>query len=117
MSQHSEHDSEIAESSQSQTTEYHSKADGPIAETIEEDNELDHENTDSKSEDMFDRIHYPAPHQWEHTYLHLHSSRDPDKAQEYINRRFNPQAIRQSLSQFPNLVSDFIYSNTYIHGY
>ena len=69
MSQHLENNSEIAESSHMQTTEYHSKADKPIALTIEEDNELDHETTDSKLEDMFDGIHYPTPHQWEHTYL------------------------------------------------
>ena len=52
--------------------EYHSD-DAPIALTIEEDNESDHETMDSESENMFDGIHYPAPHQWEHTYLHLHS--------------------------------------------
>ena len=80
MSQHLEHDSEIAESSHSQLSEHDSDADEPIAETIEEDNELDHETTDSKSENVFDGIHYPAPHQWEHTYLHLHNFRDPDKA-------------------------------------
>ena len=47
MSQHSEHVSKIAESSHSQTTEYHSEADEPIALTIEEDNESVHETTDS----------------------------------------------------------------------
>ena len=114
MSQHSEHDSEIAETSHMQTSEHDSEADEPIAETIEEDNELDHETTDSELENMFDGIHYPAPHQWEHAYLCLHSFGDPDKAQEYINRRFNPQMISKSLSQFPNLVSNFIYSNTYM---
>ena len=80
MSQHSEYNSKIAESSHSQTTEHDSKADEPIAGTIEEDNESHHETTDSESENVFDGIHYPAPHQWEHTYLHLCSFRDPDKA-------------------------------------
>ena len=69
MSQHSEHDSEIAESSHPQLLEHDSKLDAPIAMTIEEDNESDHETMDSKLEDMFDGIHYPAPHQWEHAYL------------------------------------------------
>ena len=69
MSQHPEHLSEIAESSHTQTTEYHSKADEPIASTIEEDNMSDHETMDSEVEDVFDGIHYPAPRQWEHTYL------------------------------------------------
>ena len=115
MSEHSEYNSEIAESSHTQTTEYHSKADEPIAPTIEEDNVSDHETTDSKSEDIFDGIHYPAPHQWETTYLQLCNFQDPDKAQDYINRRFNLQAISTSLSQFPNLVSNFIYSNTYVN--
>ena len=69
--------------------EYHSD-DAPIALTIEEDSELDHETMDSELENVFDGIHYPAPHQWEHAYLHLCSFQDPDKAQEYINRRFNP---------------------------
>ena len=114
MSQHSEHDSEIAESSQLQTMEYHSKADEPIALTIEDDNESDHETTDSELENVFNGIHYPAPCQWEHTYLWLHSFWDPDKAWEYINRRFNPQMTRESLLQFPNLASDFIYNNTYV---
>ena len=114
MSQHLEHNSEIAESSHLQTTEYHSKADEPIALTIEEVNVSDHETTDSKSEDVFDGIHYPAPRQWEHTYLHLRNFQDPDTAQEYINRRFNSQSISTSLLQFPNLASDFIYSNTYV---
>ena len=114
MSQHSEHGSEIAESSHSQTSEQYSETDEPIAVTIEEDNELDHETTDSKLENVFDGIHYPAPHQWEHIYLHLCNFRDPDKAREYINRRFNPQTIRKSLSQFPNFASDFINSNTYV---
>ena len=72
MSQHSEHNSEIAESSHLQMSEHYSNADEPIAETIEEGNELDHETMDSKSENMFNGIHYPAPHQWEHTYLCLH---------------------------------------------
>ena len=115
MSQHSEHDSEIAESSHPQSLEHDSENDTPIAMTIEGDNELDHETMDSKSENMFDGIHYPAPHQWEHTYLHLHLFWDPDKAREYINRRFNPQAINKSLSQFPNLASNFIYYNTYVN--
>ena len=97
-----------------QSTEYHSD-DAPIASTIEEDNELDHETMDSKSENVFDGIHYPAPHQWEHAYLHLRSFWDPDKAREYINRRFNPRMISKSLSRFPNLVSNFIYSNTYVN--
>ena len=79
MSQHLECDSEIAESSHTRSMEYNSD-DAPIASTIVEDNESDHETTDSESENMFDGIHYPAPHQWEHTYLHLHSFRDPDKA-------------------------------------
>ena len=87
--------------------------DPPIASTIEDDDESDHETTDSESENVFDGIHYPAPHQWEHAYLHLRSFQDPDKAQEYINRRFNPQTISKSLSKFPNLASDFIYGNTY----
>ena len=115
MSQHLEHDSKIAESSQPQTMEYDSEADEPIASTIEEGNESDHEITDSESENVFDGIHYPAPCQWEHTYLWLCNFWDPDKAQEYINRRFNPQATRESLLQFPNLASNFIYSNTYIN--
>ena len=67
MSQHSELDSEIAESLHRWSTKYHSD-DAPIALTIE-DNESDHETTDCKSENVFDGIHYPAPHQWEHTYL------------------------------------------------
>ena len=114
MSQHSEHDSEIAESSHLQTKVYHSEADESIARTIEEDNELDHETMDSKSENVFDGIHYPVPCQWEHAYLCLCSFQDPDKAQEYINRRFNPQVTRQSILKFPNLTSDFIYSNTHV---
>ena len=68
MSQHSEQDFEIAESSHMESTDYHSN-DPPIASTIEEDDELDHETT----ENIFDGIHYPAPHQWEHAYLCLHS--------------------------------------------
>ena len=48
MSQHSECDSKIAESSHLQTMEYHSEADEPIAMTIEEGNELDHETMDSE---------------------------------------------------------------------
>ena len=96
-----------------ESMEYHSE-DPPIASTIEEDNESDHETVDSKSENMFDGIHYPAPHQWEHAYLHHHSFQDPDMAREYINKRFNPQMIRESLHKFPNLASDFIYSNTYV---
>ena len=115
MSQHSEHDSEIAESSHSQISERYTDTDEPTAKTIVEDNELDHETADSKSENMFDGIHYPAPHQWEHAYLCLHNFWDPDEAWEYINRRFNPQTVRKSLSQFPNFASDFIYSNTYIN--
>ena len=79
MSQHSEHDSEIAESSHSGSMEYHSD-DPPIASTIVEDNESDHETMSSESENVFDGIHYPAPHQWEHAYLCLHSFQDPDKA-------------------------------------
>ena len=79
MSQHSEQDSEIAESSHPQSIEIHSD-DAPIALTIEEDNESDHETMDSESENVFDGIHYPAPHQWEHMYLRLHSFQDPDKA-------------------------------------
>ena len=63
MSQHLEHNFEIAESSHLQTTEHDSKADEPIAMTIEEDNESDHETMDSESENVFDGIHYPAPHQ------------------------------------------------------
>ena len=70
MSQHSEQDSEIAESSHTQSMEYISD-DTPIASTIEEDDESDHETTDSELENVFDGIHYPAPHQWEHAYLHL----------------------------------------------
>ena len=73
MSQHSENNSETAELSHLQMPEHDSDADEPIAETIEEDNELDHETMDSEAENMFDGIYYPAPHQWEHTYLHLHS--------------------------------------------
>ena len=116
MSQHSEQHSKIAESSHMQTTEYHSKADEPIAMTIEEDNESDHETTDSELENVFDGIHYPAPHQWEHTYLWLHNFWDPDEAQDYINRRFNWQSTRESLFAFPNLATNFIYSNTYINA-
>ena len=115
MSQHSEHDSKIAELSHLQSSEHDSEHDTPIAETIEEDNESDHETMDSESENVFDGIHDPAPHQWEHTYLCLCNFWDPDEAWEYIYRRFNPQTIRKSLSQFPNYVSDFIYSNTYIN--
>ena len=114
MSQHLEQDSKIAESSHSQTMEHHSEADESMARTIEEDNESDHETTDSKLENVFDGIHYPAPHHWEHAYLHFHNFWDPDKAREYINRRYNPQTISKSLSQFPNFVSNFIYSNTYV---
>ena len=80
MSQHLEHISEIAESSLSQIMEYYSGTDEPIALTIEEDNESDHETTDSESEDVFDGIYYPAPCQWEHSYLQFHNFQDPDKA-------------------------------------
>ena len=71
MSQHLEHDSEIAESSQSQILEHDSNINEPIAKTIEEDNELDHKTMNSELENVFNGIHYPAPHQWDHTYLHL----------------------------------------------
>ena len=79
MSQHLEHDSEIAESSHSQMLELFTNADKPIVTAIEEDNELDHETMDSKLEDMFNGIHYPASYQWEHAYLQLCNFRDPDK--------------------------------------
>ena len=73
MSQHLEHDSKIAESSHLQMLDCYTNTNEPIATTIEEDNESDHKTMDSKLENVFDGIHYPAPHQWEHTYLCLHS--------------------------------------------
>ena len=94
--------------------EHDSDEDEPIAETIEEDNESDHETMDSKVENVFDGIHYPVPHQWEYACLCLHQFQEPDKAREYINRRFNPQIINKSLSKFPNIASNFIYLNTYV---
>ena len=73
MSQHPEHDSEIAESSHLQSLKQDSEHNAPITKTIEEDNESDHETAASELENVFDGIHYPAPHHWEHAYLCLHN--------------------------------------------
>ena len=39
---------------------------------------------------------------------------DLDKALKYIMKHFNPETIHDSIQSFPNLLKDFVFSNTYM---
>ena len=110
MSDHMEHNSKCAESSQ-QNTEYYSDVD---------DTELEEASTASE-DDVFTSIQYPSlppaknfPLCFPNPYLHNWVFKDSDQVLRYITKYFNHQMIHQSLKSFPNIYNDFIYPNTYM---
>ena len=53
-------------------------------------------------------LHFSKP------YLHNWDFKDSDQVLRYITKYFNHETIHRSLKSFPDLSTDFIYSNTYM---